>query len=213
MSRRVPSRPPGDSGPPWYSVAVGGPVCRRRLDRECRWRLALAGCGTLVLERPGLGPPACLHPPVVLNLATEILKTLGHPGCPRLLRRQRPERSRRGERGTLVSTIAVDATHKPQLGVARLRRQCGKDSCPPRRSRHVFQLDLKGRHRYHYGPWLADKGPPASASVTRTTHRGCRSRMNGLPPPHARSVVPTRPLLAPMGAAASWARSRSKISS
>ena len=32
--------------------------------------VALAGYGTLVLQRPGLDTPACLHPSVVLNHAT-----------------------------------------------------------------------------------------------------------------------------------------------
>src|SRR5918994_7560878 len=98
------------------------------------WRLA--GYGAFVLERPGLGPPACLHPSVVLDLATELPKALGHLGCPRLLRRQRAERSRRGEGGALVSTMAVDAAHEPQVRVARLRPQGGEHSCPPRRPRH-----------------------------------------------------------------------------
>ena len=90
-------------------------------------------CWAFVAERPGLGALACLHRAVVLNLATEIMKALGHPGRPRLLRRQGAERSRRGERGALVPGTGGGRrrSRRSQVGTTRLRHQGGERAHPP----------------------------------------------------------------------------------
>src|SRR5450631_825245 len=75
---------------------------------------------SLILESPWLGTSADLHPAVVLDVPTQLLQALRHPGGPFLLRRQRAECARRGERGSLVPAVAVDATEEPHVGVPRL---------------------------------------------------------------------------------------------